>query len=101
MRVGPMKRISRRHAPHREELELARLALQFRYRLAPVDLSLLAPVIALRHDRHPAAEFLLPFSYVLPHGDFGDREPRMLVAQPRPDAMRRVPLLARCLPIGV
>jgi hypothetical protein len=36
----------------------------------------------------------------LPHGNLGDRELGMLVAQPRPDAMRRVPLLARRLPIG-
>ncbi len=94
-----MKRVSRRHASHREELKLAGFALQFRHGFEPVDLRFLAPVVALRHERYPAAEFLLPFPYVLPHRDFGDRKLGMLIAQPRPDAMRRVPLLARRLPV--
>src|ERR1700741_4685934 len=101
MWVGPMKRVSRRHAAHCEELQLSRLAFHFYYRLEPVDLSLLAPVIALRHEHHPAASFLLPFPHVLPHGDLGDRKLGMLLAQSRPNAMRRVPLLPRRLPVGL
>src|ERR1700730_7600269 len=100
MQVSPMKRISRRHAPHREELNLAGLAFQFRHGFEPVNLSFPAPVVALRYERHPPAEFLRSFLYVLPHGDFRDREIGMLVAQSHPDATRRVPLLPRRLPVG-
>jgi hypothetical protein len=56
-----MKCISRRHAAHREELKLAGLTFQFRHRFEPVHLGFLAPVIALRHERQPTAEFLLRF----------------------------------------
>ncbi len=95
-----MKRISRRHASHREKLKLAGLAFQVHHGFEPVNLSFLAPVVALRYERHPAAKFLLSFLYVLPHGDFRDGEVGMLVAQPHPDAMRRVALLTRRLPVG-
>ena len=93
-----MKRISRRHAPHREELKLARLALHFRYGFELINLSLLTTVVAPRHERDPAAEFLPPFPHV-PHGDFGDRKLEMLVAQSRPDTMRHRPLFPRRLPV--
>jgi len=95
-----MKRVSRRHAAHRKELQLARLAFQFRYGFEPIHLRLPAPVVALRHEHHPPALFLFPFPHVLPYGDLRDRKLRMLFAQPRPDPMRRVPLLPRRLPIG-
>jgi hypothetical protein len=36
----------------------------------------------------------------MPQGDFRDWKVGMLVAQPHPDAMRRVTLLARRLPVG-
>src|SRR6266852_7537211 len=54
--IGPVEGVSRSHAPHREELQLAALAAQLRYRFEPIDLRFLAPVVALRHEYFPAVQ---------------------------------------------
>src|SRR5215207_6543515 len=96
-----MERVTRRHAPHREELQLAGFAAQLRRCLEPIDLTLLTPVVTLRHEHFPATEpeLLLPSLYVPPHRRLGDWISGMFFAQPCPDPMRRVPLLPRRLPV--
>jgi hypothetical protein len=91
-----MKRIVRSHAAHREELQLARILIQFRHRLGAFDLSLLASVEALRHEHFPAAkpQFLLLPLCASPHGCLGGRVSGMLPAESRPDPARRVPPLS-------
>ena len=100
MRVGAMKRVARGHTPHGEEVQLARFPVQLRYRFEPVDLRFLARLVALRHKRFAAlTDRLFPSLHVQPHGRFGDRRFGMFRLQTRPDAVRRVPLLAGRLPV--
>src|ERR1022692_4854250 len=80
----------------------AQFPIQFRHRLKPIHLTFLAPVVALRHEHLPPAEshILLPLLHVSPHGWLRDRMARVLFAQPCPDAVCRVPLLPRRLPVA-
>src|SRR5260370_8981556 len=96
-----MKRISRRHASHREKLKLPGLAFQVHHGFEPVNLSFLAPVVALRYERHPPSKFLLSFLYVLPHGYSRDGEVAMPVAPPHPASIRRVAWRTRRLPAAL
>ena len=97
VRVRPVERVARGHAAHREELKLAGFPVQFRHRLKPIDLALLAPVVALRHEHFPAVEPQLPFPelHISPHGGLGDRMVGVLLAQSRPNPVRCVALLPR------
>ena len=101
--VRSMERVARPHAAHREDLQFARFAAQLGKCLEPIDLSFLAPVVALRHEHFPATESQLLFTqpHVSPHSGLTDRVLAMLLAQPCPDPMCRVPLLARRLPVGL
>jgi len=56
-----------------------------------VALRLLAPVVALRHEHFPAAkpEFRFPPLHVSPYGCLGDWLVGLLLAQSRPDPVRR------------
>src|ERR1022692_3040129 len=100
--VGPVKPVARRHTAHREQLQLAQFPIQFGHRLKPIHLTFLAPVVALRHEHFPPAQshFLFPLPHVSPHGWLRDRMARVLFAQPCPDAVCRVPLLPRRLPVA-
>src|SRR5215831_15268359 len=86
---------------HRENLQLARFAVQLRDCFEPIDLRFLSWLIALRHIRFtaPTTGCLLPPLYVPSHRGFGDCWFRVFLPKPHPDAMRRVPLLARRLPV--
>src|SRR5437899_5709715 len=48
-----MKRSASRHRAHHEAIHLAQLAHDFRESFVPINLSLAAPVVALRHKRLP------------------------------------------------
>jgi hypothetical protein len=101
--VRTVKSVSRCHAPHCEELRVACFASQFRRRFEPVDLRFLAPAIALRHEHFRAFQsHLAPAQrHIPPYCLLRDRNFRALVTQPRPDAMRGMPLLARRLEIAL
>ena len=81
----------------REELQLKCFASQFRRRFEPVDLRFLAPRVALRHEylRAFQTQFALPHRHITAYRRLGDLNPGKLLAQPRPDAMRCMPLLSR------
>ena len=71
-------------------------------RFVPVDLDLDAKLVALRHKSlaTPETLLLLPPLYILANCPLGCRASRHLKMYPFPDALRRVPLLARRLAIG-
>ena len=90
------------HAAHRKHLQLRALAGQIGVSFVPIHLRFHAPVVALRHEDFPRQQPQgeLPLLHVLAHRPLRDRAVRQLLAQPRPDPVRRVPLLARRLPIA-
>jgi len=65
--------------------------------LVPVHLCFVAKLVRLRDEkpRVPAAHRLLALAHILAHRGLADNNLRLLLSQPRPNAMRRVPLLAR------
>src|SRR6266571_8417872 len=97
--VGAMKRSASRHRAHHEAIHLAQLAHDFRESFVPINLSLAAPVVALRHKRLPFChpQVLLATADVMTHGRFRHRDLGPFRANPLPDAVRRMPLLARSL----
>src|SRR2546428_601157 len=100
--VGPMKCRSAGHAAHRKHLYRDPLAVQGYVRLVPIHLCLVAPGVLLWHeglgyDAQPQGSLALP--HVLTHRRLGDLIARPLTGNPHPDAMRRVALLPRRLPI--
>src|SRR5438309_5792443 len=97
--VGAMKRSASRHRAHHEAIQLAQLARDFRESFVPINLSLAAPVVALRHKRLPFChpQVLLATADVMTHGRFRHRDLGPFRANPLPDAVRRMPLLARSL----
>src|SRR5438034_3237925 len=97
--VGAMKRSASRHRAHREAIHLAQLAHDFRESFVPINLCLAAPVVALRHERLPFChpQVLLATADVMTHGRFRHRDLGPFRANPLPDAVRRMPLLARSL----
>jgi hypothetical protein len=100
--VGAVVGVAGCHAAHREKLQLAEFAAQLHHRLEPVDLRFLAQFVALWHARHAAVQPKLLFAplHIAAHRRFGDWVLRLLLHQPRPDAMRSVPLFPRRLPVG-
>jgi len=54
--IGPVKPIAGRHAPHREELQRAQLAIQFHHSLEPVNLAFLPLLVALRDEHLPSLQ---------------------------------------------
>ena len=101
VRIGPVEGIARAHAAHGEKLQLARFAAQYGHGFEPIHLRFLAQLVALRHEHFPPAEsqLSLPLPHIAPHCGFTDRVLRMLLAQPHPDPMSRMPLFARSLKV--
>ena len=90
---------AREARPHQEQEHPGQNAGDHHGRLAPVDLGLRARLRAQRHehliDQHP--ERLAPFAHIAAHLPLGHLD-AMLVAQPLPDPLGGVPLLARRRP---
>src|SRR5712691_7398156 len=91
------------HAAHRKHLDPDSLAVQVDVRFVPIHLRLVAPGVLLRHeglgyDAQPQRSLALP--HVPTYRRLGDRRARPLTGNPHPDAMRRMALLARRLPIS-
>lgn len=86
---------------HVKDVELAALAAQIGVRLAPVDLGLGPRLVHLRDEPlHPQAKLAPATMDVLAHRRLSDVR-GVLVAQPLPDPLRRVPLLARRLAVAL
>src|SRR5437899_12795764 len=102
MQIGAVERRSARHAAHREHLQLYAFAGQIGVGLVPIDLRFHAPRIALRHAglAHQHSQRNLALVHVLPNRSFSNLAIRQLVLNPLPDAMGRMPLLARRFSIG-
>jgi hypothetical protein len=101
--IGPMKCRPARHAAHRKHLDRDSLVVQLDVRFVPIHLCLVAPGVLLWHERlgddaQPQRPLALP--HIPTHRRLGDRIARPLSGNPHPDAMRRMALLARRLPIG-
>ena len=103
VKIRSMKRSAARHAAHREKMCGLAALLELHRGLVPIHLGLHAPVVTLRHERlarrHP--QLLLSPPHVAPHRRFRHAHLGMLLANPFPDAVRRVPLLARRFPIAL
>ncbi len=76
-------------------------AAQYGHGFEPIHLRFLAQLVALRHEHFPPAEsqLPLPLPHIAPYRRFPDRVLRMLLAQPHPDPMSRMSLLARSLKV--
>ncbi len=100
-RIGPMERSTTAHAPHAKHLDLLMLAIQLRDRFVPVNLRLLTPGVALRHERLLSDEThrALALSDIPSHGRFSNRMFRKLAPNPFLDPVTRVPLFPRRLPV--
>ena len=98
---GAVERRSARHASHREHLQLRPLAGYIRVRLIPIHLGLYAPLITLRHERfvNQQAQSDLSLTNIQPDGPLTHLALGKLDTHSLPDAMRRVALLARRLPV--
>ena len=101
--VGHVKRSAARHGAHREVVNRLSLAPDLSHGFIPIHLRLAAPVVDLGHERFPRDEtqLLLALLHVAAHGRFCHRRLGPFLAYPFPDAVCRVPLLARRLLIQV
>ena len=101
-RVGAVERRPARHAAHAEHLQRDAVAAELGGRLIPVDLSLRAPGVGLRHEgrpcRHP--QRMPPLADMVADRRFRDRPSRQLGQDPLVDPPCRVTLLARRCRIG-
>ncbi len=95
--VGPVEGPATGHRAHGELPDLPAFAPDLGDRLIPVDLGFLAPRVDLRHERlvHEQAQLALAAAHVPPHARLRHRRLGPLLADPLPDAMHGVPLLAR------
>jgi hypothetical protein len=103
VKIRRMKCSTARHAAHREEVRGLAAIVEVHRGLVPIHLAFAAPVIALRHERLACGQpqlFLAPL-HVAPHRRFRHSRIGMLPANPFPDPVRRVPLLARRFPIAL
>jgi hypothetical protein len=100
----PLERDHERRArvagPHHEQPDRAPLAGDLDHGLAPVDFRLNPGLVHLRHEHlvDRIAQLAPAATHVLPHRRLGHLG-ALLRHQPLPDPLRRVPLLARRLPI--
>src|SRR6266511_2527829 len=87
--------------PHQEQVDGPAHAGDLHLRLAPVDLRLDAGLVHLRHEHlvDRLAQLAPPPAHVVAHRRLGDLR-ALLVHEALPDPLRRVPLLARRLPIS-
>ena len=96
-RVGAVERRPARHAAHAEHLQLDPVAAELGGRLIPVDLSLRAPGVGLRHEgrprRHPAKR-LPPLADMVADRRFRDRHTP--AARPGSAGKSAVPCDAAC-----
>src|SRR5579859_5007691 len=103
VKIRGVKRPAARHAAHREKMRGLAALVELHRGLIPIHLGLHAPVVTLRHERlaRRHTQLLLAPPYVSPYRRFRYAHLGMLPANPLPDAVRRVPLLARCLLIAL
>src|SRR3954447_22737794 len=96
-RVGPVERRPTRHAAHAEHLQRDPVAAELGGRLVPVDLSLRAPSVGLRHEGRASipAEHPSPLADMVADRRFRDRTSRHLGQDPLVNPPCRVTLLAR------
>src|SRR5271155_550634 len=101
VRIGAVKPRPTGHAAHAEDINLLPFALDLHPGFVPVDLTLLPKTVRLRNEGLAAQQPQrnLPLPYVLPHRRLRHPHFRELGSQSTPNAMRRVSLLARRLPI--
>jgi hypothetical protein len=87
--------------PHQKQPDLEPLPGDLDHSLAPIDLRLDPRLVHLRHEHlvDRVAQLAPPPAHVLAHRRLRDIG-AMLRDEPLPDPLRRVPLLARCLPIS-
>ena len=87
----------------REKMRGLAAILEVHRGLVPIHLRLHAPVVTLRHERlaRRHSQLLLAPPHVAPHRRFRHARLGMLLANPLPDPVRRVPLLARRFPIAL
>jgi len=95
VQIGPMKCRAAGHRAHCEHLHFGAFASKIGLGLIPIDLSLLAPAVALRHKRLPRDQAQLKFSVsdVIAHGGLCDRRFREFIQNPPKCA---VPCAAAC-----
>ncbi len=103
VQVGAVERRPAGHRPHREHLHPGPFAAEVRPGLVPVDLRLLAPAVALRHEglAQDQPHLALARPDMVAHRQLRDCSVRKLPQDPPVDATRRVPLLARGSPVLV
>src|SRR3954468_23466245 len=96
-RVGAVERGPARHAAHAEHLQRDPVAAELGGRLIPVDLSLRAPGVGLRHEGRVSipAKHLSPLADMVADRRFRDRTSRQLGQDPLVNPPCRVTLLAR------
>ena len=98
-----MKGRARSHRAHAEDVDLARLTIKHCLDLVPVHLRLAAKLVRLWHEdlvtQQP--QRLLAQIYILAHCGLAYNDLRLLLPQPRPDAMGRMTLLARSVTISL
>jgi hypothetical protein len=101
--IRGMKRTAARHAAHREKMRGLPAFLELHRGFVPIHLGLHAPVVTLRYEGLAPchSHLLLASPHVAPHRCFRYVRLRMLLPNPHPDAVRRVPLLARRFPIAL
>jgi hypothetical protein len=97
VRIGPMKGRAGGHRTHAEDVDFALLAVDLGKDLIPVHLCFVAKLVRLRDENLVSQQPHrgLALAHILAHRGLTDNDLRLLLLQPRPDAMRRVPLLAR------
>jgi hypothetical protein len=78
MQVGPMERRAAGHRAHGENLNLGSLVAEIDPGFIPVDLSLLSPIVTLRHERLAPQQSHLTFALadVVAHRRLSDRRVR-------------------------
>jgi hypothetical protein len=99
--VGPVERTATRHRAHAEHLKLGQIPGQVGVGFVPVHLGFTAPAVGLRHvdflDQQPKRPF--PVVNVIAYRRFRDRVARYLRQDAAINPTRRMPLLARSLPV--
>jgi hypothetical protein len=102
VQVGAVERGSTRHAAHRKHLQLDSFAAEISVGFVPIHLRFGTPGIALRNAGFAShqSQCDLPVVHVLAHGPLRNLARGQLIPDPCPDAVRRVPLLARRFSVG-
>ena len=97
VQIGAVKRRPAGHRAHREDLHLGPLIAEIDPGFIPVDLRLLSPTVALRHERLAPVQPHLAFAlaHVVAHRQLSDRGVGEFPQDPAMDAPRGVALLAR------